>query len=118
MKKALLIALEVAPSIVRRSIAIGVGDVPGFSVQSVQTTARVQAGESLVLGGLLSFDEGLEERGIPGLRWIPATARAPPRSRASRAGGTSSPAGAKMIDESSFHGGSSSASPRASRSTV
>ena len=79
-----LIALEVAPSIVRRSIAIGVGDVPGFSVQSVQTTARVQAGESLVLGGLLSFEEGLEERKLPGFGWLPGLGRWRRKSREER----------------------------------
>ncbi len=79
-----LIALEVVPSIIRRSIALGVGDVPGFQVQSVQTTARVQAGESLVLGGLLSFEEGLEERKIPGLGWLPGVGRWRRKSRNER----------------------------------
>src|SRR6185295_1078721 len=65
-----VIALEVAPSIIRPSPSLGVGGVPGFQVQSVQTTARVSAGQSLVLGGLLSFEEGFEESRLPGLgKW-------------------------------------------------
>ena len=60
-----VIALEVAPSIIRPSPTLAVGGVPGFQVQSVQTTARVSAGQSLVLGGLLSFQEGFEESRLP-----------------------------------------------------
>ncbi len=66
-----VIALEVAPSIIRPSPTLAVGGVPGFQVQSVQTTARVSAGESLVLGGLLSFEEGFEESRLPGLGKLP-----------------------------------------------
>ena len=79
-----LIALEVLPSIIRRSIALGVGDVPGFQVQSVQTTTRVQSGQSLVLGGLLSFEEGLEQRKIPGLGWLPGLGRWQRKTRSER----------------------------------
>ncbi len=79
-----LIVLEVLPSIIRRSIALGVGDVPGFQVQSVQTTTRVQTGQSLVLGGLLSFEEGLEQRKIPGLGWLPGLGRWQRKSRSER----------------------------------
>ena len=57
-----VITMEVAPSIVRPDLSLSVDNVPGFQVQSVQTTARVRAGESLILGGLLSYEEGLEER--------------------------------------------------------
>jgi Flp pilus assembly secretin CpaC len=66
-----LITLEVAPSIVRPVPGLGNKDVPGFEVQTVQTTARVKAGESLLLGGLLTFVESEEERGIPILSRIP-----------------------------------------------
>lgn len=66
-----LITLEVAPSIVRPVPGLGNKDVPGFEVQTVQTTARVKAGESLLLGGLLTFVESDEERGIPLLSRIP-----------------------------------------------
>ncbi|MEP7008854.1 MAG: pilus assembly protein N-terminal domain-containing protein [Acidobacteriota bacterium] len=66
-----VIALEVAPSIIRPSPSLGVGGVPGFQVQSVQTTARVSAGQSLVLGGLLSFEEGFDESRLPGLGKFP-----------------------------------------------
>ena len=66
-----IVTLEVAPSIVRPDSGLGVGVVPGFQVQTVQTVARVAAGESLVLGGLLSFEEGLEQRGLPGLQKVP-----------------------------------------------
>jgi pilus assembly protein CpaC len=66
-----IVTLEVAPSIVRPDGSLGIGQVPGFQVQTVQTTARVAAGESLVLGGLLTFEEGLEQRGLPGLEKIP-----------------------------------------------
>jgi pilus assembly protein CpaC len=66
-----IVTLEVAPSIVRPDGGLAVGSVPGFQVQTVQTTARVAAGESLVLGGLLSFEEGIEQRGLPGLQKVP-----------------------------------------------
>ncbi|HEX6900182.1 MAG TPA: pilus assembly protein N-terminal domain-containing protein [Thermoanaerobaculia bacterium] len=66
-----VIALEVSPSIIRPSAGLAVGGVPGFQVQSVQTTARVPAGHSLVLGGLLSFEEGLEESRVPWLGRLP-----------------------------------------------
>jgi Flp pilus assembly secretin CpaC len=66
-----VIALEVAPSIIRPSPSLAVGGVPGFQVQSVQTTARVSAGQSLVLGGLLSFEEGFDESRLPGLGKLP-----------------------------------------------
>jgi Flp pilus assembly secretin CpaC len=66
-----IVTLEVAPSIVRPDGGLGVGQVPGFQVQTVQTVARVAAGESLVLGGLLSFEESIEQRGLPGLQKVP-----------------------------------------------
>lgn len=66
-----MVALEVAPSIVNPAPGASVGGVPGFSVQSVTTTARVQAGQSLLIGGLLAFNEGLEDRRVPGLGKIP-----------------------------------------------
>jgi Flp pilus assembly secretin CpaC len=66
-----VVALEVAPSIVTPAPALGVGEVPGFRIQRVETTARVQAGESLVLGGLLTSTESIQQRGVPGLQKIP-----------------------------------------------
>lgn len=66
-----VVALEVSPSIIRPAPGLAVGGVPGFQVQSVQTTARVPAGHSLVLGGLLSFEEGLEESRVPWLGKLP-----------------------------------------------
>src|SRR5262249_12976534 len=66
-----IIALEVSPSIIRPSSGLAVSGVPGFEVQSVQTTARVPAGQSLVLGGLLSFDEGFDESRVPWLGKLP-----------------------------------------------
>ena len=45
--------------------------MPGFQIQRVETTARVQAGQSLVLGGLLTSTETVENRGIPLLQKIP-----------------------------------------------
>jgi Flp pilus assembly secretin CpaC len=66
-----VVALEVSPSIIRPSPGLAVGGVPGFQVQSVQTTARVPAGQSLVLGGLLSFEERLEESRVPWLGKLP-----------------------------------------------
>jgi Flp pilus assembly secretin CpaC len=66
-----LVALELSPSIIRPTADLSVSGVPGFQIQSVNTTARVAPGESLVIGGLLSFDEGLERRGIPGLSEVP-----------------------------------------------
>jgi Flp pilus assembly secretin CpaC len=65
------VALEVAPGIVTPSQVLGNTSVPGFTIQRVETTARVPAGESLVLGGLLSSAESSQERGIPGLDRIP-----------------------------------------------
>ena len=66
-----VVTMEVAPSIVRPVPGLGTEDVPGFEVQTVQTTARVKAGESLLIGGLLTFEEAVEERGIPLLSRIP-----------------------------------------------
>ena len=65
------IALEVSSSIIRPSVALSVSNVPGFTIQSVQTTARVHSGQSLVLGGLMDFEESLEERRLPFLGKIP-----------------------------------------------
>jgi len=48
--------------------------VPGFQVQSVQTTARVRADQSLILGGLLSYEESLDEQKVPILGSIPVLA--------------------------------------------
>jgi pilus assembly protein CpaC len=66
-----MVALEVAPSIVNPTPGTGFGGVPGFTVQSVTTTARVQAGQSLLIGGLLAFTDGLEDRRVPGLGRLP-----------------------------------------------
>ncbi|MEE8367059.1 MAG: SH3 domain-containing protein, partial [Thermoanaerobaculia bacterium] len=66
-----MVTLEVAPSIIRPVPSLGNDRVPGFSVQAVSTTARVQANQSLIIAGLMRFEEGLSESGIPGLRKIP-----------------------------------------------
>jgi pilus assembly protein CpaC len=66
-----VVTMEVAPSIVTPSGALGNGLVPGFQIQRVETTARVSAGQSLVLGGLLTSSDSVENRGIPGLQWLP-----------------------------------------------
>jgi pilus assembly protein CpaC len=66
-----IVTLEVAPSIIRPDGGLAVGGIPGFQIQTVETVARVVAGESLVLGGLLTFEEGVEQRGLPGLQKIP-----------------------------------------------
>lgn len=66
-----VVTLEVAPSIVRPDGGLAVGGIPGFQIQTVQTTARVAAGESLILGGLLKFEESVEQRGLPGLQKVP-----------------------------------------------
>lgn len=66
-----MITLEVSSSIIRPSLELSVSNVPGFSVQSVHTTARVAAGQSLVIGGLIDFEEGLEERRVPVLGKLP-----------------------------------------------
>jgi Flp pilus assembly secretin CpaC len=66
-----IVTLEVEPSIIRPDSGLAVGGVPGFQIQRVQTVARVAAGESLVLGGLITFEESLEQRGLPGLQKVP-----------------------------------------------
>lgn len=66
-----VIALELAPSIIKPSADLAVGGVPGFEVQTVHTNAKVAPGQSLLIGGLLSFDDTVEHRGIPGLSSIP-----------------------------------------------
>ena len=66
-----VVTLEVAPSIVTPSATLGNSEVPGFQIQRVETTARVQAGQSLVLGGLLTSSESLQDRGVPGLQRLP-----------------------------------------------
>ncbi|MEA2162816.1 MAG: pilus assembly protein CpaC [Thermoanaerobaculia bacterium] len=66
-----LVAMEIAPSIIRPSADLAVSGVPGFQVQSVQTTAKVAPGQTLVLGGLISFNDEIQKRGVPGLSEIP-----------------------------------------------
>lgn len=66
-----LVAMEISPSIVRPSSDLAVSGVPGFQVQSVQTTAKVAPGQTLVLGGLISFNDEIQKRGVPGLSEIP-----------------------------------------------
>ena len=66
-----IITLEVAPSIIRPDDKLSVDGVPGFKVESVETTARVKTGQSLVLGGLLNYEEGVTERKVPLLGDIP-----------------------------------------------
>jgi pilus assembly protein CpaC len=65
------VALEVAPSIVSPTADLGTRGVPGFRVQRVETTAMVQAGESLVLGGLLTSSDSQQRRGVPLLDSVP-----------------------------------------------
>jgi len=66
-----IIALEVVPSIVSPTTSLGNNNVPGFRIQRVETTARVKNGESLVLGGLISSSQSMEDRRVPGLGWLP-----------------------------------------------
>ncbi|MBU1694129.1 MAG: pilus assembly protein N-terminal domain-containing protein [Verrucomicrobia bacterium] len=66
-----IVTLEVAPSIVRPDQRVSVSGVPGFHVESVETTARVKDGQSLILGGLLSYEEGFSENKIPFLGSLP-----------------------------------------------
>ena len=66
-----VITLEVAPSIVRPEQDLAVEGVPGFEVQTVQTVARVRSDESLILGGLLNYAEGVKEGKGPLLGAIP-----------------------------------------------
>ncbi|MBV9071856.1 MAG: pilus assembly protein N-terminal domain-containing protein [Acidobacteria bacterium] len=66
-----LVAMEISPSIIRPSADLAVSGVPGFQVQSVQTTAKVAPGQTLVLGGLISFEDEIQKRGVPGLSEIP-----------------------------------------------
>ena len=66
-----IVTLEVAPSIVRPDSGLAVGAIPGFQIQTVETVARVAAGESLVIGGLITFEESFEQRGLPGLQKVP-----------------------------------------------
>ncbi len=66
-----LVAMEIAPSIIQPSADLSVSGVPGFNVRSVQTTAKVAPGQTLVIGGLISFSEESQKRGVPGLSDIP-----------------------------------------------
>ncbi len=66
-----LVAMEISPSIIRPSADLAVSGVPGFNVQSVQTTAKVAPGQTLVIGGLISFTDETRKRGVPGLSEIP-----------------------------------------------
>jgi pilus assembly protein CpaC len=66
-----IVTLEVAPSIVTPSQTLGNSTVPGFQIQRVETTARVAAGQSLVLGGLLTSNDSVQYRGIPGFQKLP-----------------------------------------------
>jgi hypothetical protein len=66
-----IVTLEVAPSIVRPDERVSVSGVPGFHVESVETTARVKDGQSLILGGLLSYEEVHGENKIPFLGSLP-----------------------------------------------
>jgi Flp pilus assembly secretin CpaC len=66
-----LVAMEISPSIIRPSADLSVSGVPGFNVQSVQTTAKVAPGQTLVIGGLISFTEESQKRGVPGFSDIP-----------------------------------------------
>jgi Flp pilus assembly secretin CpaC len=66
-----LVAMEISPSIIRPSADLSVSGVPGFNVQSVQTTAKVAPGQTLVIGGLISFTDEAQKRGVPGLSEIP-----------------------------------------------
>ena len=66
-----LVALEISPSIIQPSSDLAVSGVPGFQVQSVQTTAKVAPGQTLVLGGLISFNDEVQKRGVPGLSEVP-----------------------------------------------
>ncbi|HEX7676501.1 MAG TPA: pilus assembly protein N-terminal domain-containing protein, partial [Thermoanaerobaculia bacterium] len=66
-----LVAMEISPSIIRPSSDLAVSGVPGFQVQSVQTTAKVAPGQTLVIGGLISFEDEIQKRGVPGLSEVP-----------------------------------------------
>ncbi len=67
-----IIALDVAPSVSRPAPGLGIaGGVTGFTAQSVRTSVRVHAGQSLVVGGLLSFSDSLDETNLPWLRKFP-----------------------------------------------
>ncbi len=66
-----IIALDVAPSVSRPTGTLGNNNVPAFSFQTVRTSARLHAGQSLVLGGLLSFNETLDQSNLPWLRKLP-----------------------------------------------
>ncbi len=66
-----IIALDVSPSVSRPTPGLGVSGVPGFSFQAVRTQARVHAGQSLVVGGLLSFSESMDQTNLPWLRKLP-----------------------------------------------
>ena len=66
-----IVTLEVAPSIVRPDPRVSLNGVPGFHVESVETTAIVKDGQSLILGGLLSYEESVSENKVPFLGSIP-----------------------------------------------
>ena len=68
-----IIALDVAPSVSRPTgnFDNNNNNVPAFTFQNVRTTARLHIGQSLVVGGLLSFNETLDQTNLPWLRKLP-----------------------------------------------
>jgi pilus assembly protein CpaC len=66
-----VITLEASPTIIEPDEGLSVEGVPGFSTQSVSTTARVLGDQSLVIGGLINYDDSVVERKVPLLGDIP-----------------------------------------------
>lgn len=66
-----IVTLEASPTIIEPDDGLNVEGVPGFSVQSVSTTARVRGDQSLVIGGLISYDDNETERKVPVLGDVP-----------------------------------------------
>ncbi len=63
--------LVVEQSGIGEDITLGTGTFPSFTSRKATTSAVVQSGRTLFLGGLISDEKNLSRRGIPGLSKIP-----------------------------------------------
>lgn len=65
------ISLKIATEVSELNAANGVGDVPGFSSRSAETTIELPSGGSMMLAGLIKDSMRQEIEGTPGLKDLP-----------------------------------------------